>query len=89
MFQKPPAIFGVRYVLPFLIEVDLKIDSNKKIEVEFESDLQLTERGRLEWMVDTDKDYRLEFSYELNKNFLITAVYDSEFKQGAGIRFKF
>ena len=69
--------------------MDLRIDSNKKIEVEFESDLQLTERGRLEWMVDTDKDYRLEFSYELTKNFLITATYDSEFKQGAGIRLKF
>ena len=88
-FQKPLVVAGIRYVLPLLIEVDLKINSRKKIHLELESELQLTERGRLEWMFNTDKDYRLEFSYEWTKNFLITAAYDSDFKQGAGIRFRF
>ncbi len=85
----PSVVLGIHYVLPFFITVDLRINSKKKINLEFESSLQLIERGRLEWMFNTDKDYRLEFSYEWNKNFLITAVYDSDFKQGAGIRLKF
>ena len=87
--EKPLIIAGIRYVLPLLIEVDLQINSNKKLQLEFESSLQLTKRSRLDWIFDTDKEYRLEFSYEWNKNFLITAAYDSDFKQGAGIRFRF
>ena len=87
--EKPLVIAGIRYVLPLLIEMDLQINSNKKLQLEFESSLQLTKRSRLDWMFDTDKEYRLEFSYEWNKNFLVTAAYDSDFKQGAGIRFRF
>ena len=89
LYPEPLAVLGVRYVLPFFIEADLRINSQKKIQLEFESSLQLMERVKLEWKANIDKEYRVKLSYEWNKNFLITAAYDSEFKQGAGIRLKF
>ena len=95
--SKPVAVLGFRYVLPLLIEMDLGINSNKELQLELESHLQLTKRGRLDWELGMDwdsklslnKDYRLEFSYELSKNFLLTTAYDSDFKLGTGVRFKF
>lgn len=95
--SKPVALLGLRYVLPLLIEINLEMNSNLEIQMELESHLQLLQRGRLDWEFNLnwdkkfkpDKDYRLEFSYEWNKNFSLTASYDSEFKQGAGVRFKF
>ena len=89
LYPEPSAILGVRYVLPFFIEADLRINSQKKIQLEFESGVQLMERVKLEWKANIDKEYRVKLSYEWNKNFLITAVYDSEFKHGAGLRLKF
>ena len=64
--------------------------SNTKGKLRFglNSDLQLTKRGKIEWSWNTDKEYHLGLSYELNKMFLLTAIYDSDFKWGAGIRVK-
>ena len=59
-----------------------------KLRLGLESDLQLTERGKFEWSWNTDKKYRLGLSYELSKMFLLTAIYDSDLKWGAGIRLK-
>jgi len=81
-------IFGVRYVLPMLIESNLRINTKGKLRFGLNSDLQLTKRGKLEWSWNTDKEYHLGLSYELNKIFLLTAIYDSDFKWGAGIRVK-
>ena len=82
------ALFGVRYMLPMLIEADLRIDSNKKFKLELGSHLQLTKRINLDWHADTDKDYNFHLSYEMNKKFLLTGTYDSHLKWGAGIRIK-
>ena len=83
------SIFGIHYTLPLLIESNFRINSNGKIRLELSSDLQLTERLKLEWSANTDKDYQVGLSYELNKAVLISTVYDSDFHWGAGARIKF
>jgi len=86
---KDTAIVGIKYMLPMLIESNLRINSMGRSQLSLSSDLQLTERNKFEWSWNTDKKYRVGLSYELNKMFLITSLYDSDFKWGAGIRIKF
>jgi len=89
--EKPEntAIIGVRYVLPMLIESNLRLNSKGKFRVGLGSNLQLTERSQFQWSWNTDKEYRLVLSYEINKNILLSALYDSDFKWGAGLKVKF
>jgi FtsP/CotA-like multicopper oxidase with cupredoxin domain len=82
-------ILGIRYVLPLLIESDLRVDTSGKVRLGLKSDLQLTKRIKFEWSINTDEEYRLILSYEFNKNILATAAYDSDFKEGVGLRVRF
>ena len=86
--EKYEVIAGVRYVLPMLIESNLRINTKGKIEVRIESDLQLTERSKFEWEWNTNKEYNLGISYEINKLFLLKVAYNSDYKWGAGVRIK-
>jgi FtsP/CotA-like multicopper oxidase with cupredoxin domain len=82
-------VFGFHYVLPLLIESDLRVDTNGHFRFGLSSDLQFTDRTKFEWMWNTDKEYRFTLSYEVTKTFLITGLYDSDFHWGGGIRVKF
>lgn len=82
-------ILGIHYLLPLLIESDLRIDTDGHVRFELKSDLQLTDRAKVEWMANTDKEYRFTLSYEITKMLLITASYDSDFRWGGGLRLKF
>ena len=88
---------GFRYLLPFLIESDFRTNF-KGLKLELESDIQLTSRFNLDWSYsleslefssDLDQEYRASLSYELNKQILVIGNYDSDFKWGVGIQFKF
>lgn len=82
-------ILGVKYVLPFLIKSNLRVNSKFKLRLSLESDIQLTKRNNFSWLYNTDKEYRFNISYTINKKLLLAATYDSNFKWGAGLRFKF
>ena len=83
-------VIGLQYTLPFLIELDAEWQVySKKYLVELESEFQLSDRLKLEGMVNTDKEYRLSLSYEITKNLLLSTMYHSHFKHGAGLRFFF
>lgn len=89
--EKPisKTIAGIHYVLPLLIDSDLRINSKGKLlRLTLKSDLQLTERAKFEWSFNTNKEYRLSLNYELNKKVLLTTTYDSDFMWGAGLRIK-
>ena len=83
------AIVGIRYVLPMLIESNLRINSKDKVRLALGSDLQLTERTKFGWSYNTNKEYRFNFAYEINKKILLAATYDSDFKWGVGLRVRF
>jgi FtsP/CotA-like multicopper oxidase with cupredoxin domain len=89
--EKPisKTIAGIHYVLPLLIDSDLRFNSKGKLlRLTLKSDVQLTERTKFEWSFNTNKEYRLSLNYELNKKVLLTTTYDSDFKWGAGLRIK-
>ena len=88
------AVVGVTYLLPLLVEVDLRLDNFREWEAEFSSEHQLTERLEFEWrwryeLRDRVDDYRMDLAYELSKTIAIVATYDSDFKSGVGIRLWF
>ena len=82
-------IAGVTYVLPLLIDADLRIDSSGHFRMELESELQLTDRARFHWNWNSDAEYRVQLSYEINKKTAITGGYDSDFDLGAGFEYRF
>lgn len=84
--QEAKAIIGFHYVLPLLIESDVRLDSKGKVRFGLGSSLQLTSRVKFDWMWNTNKEHRFGLSYEITKNALITVGYDSDFKWGAGLR---
>ena len=82
-------VAGVNYTLPLLIDSELRIDSDGHFRLELESALQLTDRLRFNWNWNTDAEYRVRFSYEINKKMAITGGYDSDFKSGAGFEYRY
>ena len=87
--RKNKTLVGIRYTLPLLIDMNVQIESTKKIVIELESDLQLTKRLKLDWKIATDKDYELELTYEFNKNFLAITKLSSDFGWNTGLQFQF
>lgn len=82
-------IAGVSYVLPLLIDSELRIDTSGHFRLELESELQVTKRTRLHWNWNTDDEYRVLLNYEINKRTVVTGGYDSDFKLGAGFEYRY
>ena len=87
--SKNTGVAGIRYVLPMLIESNVRINSKGKVKLTLGSNLQVTERSKIGWSCNTDKEYRFNLNYEVKKNMLLAATYDSGFKWGVGLRIIF
>ncbi len=83
------AILGFHYLLPLLVELDIRIDSNGKPRLGLESDLQLSDRLAFEWGINSDLEYRCMLDYEVSKTLSFSANYDSDYHAGAGIKISF
>jgi FtsP/CotA-like multicopper oxidase with cupredoxin domain len=82
-------MYGLRYILPLLIEAEVEADENGEIQLELSSSLQLTDRLVFNWQIDTDDEYQVELHYEVNKQFLLSINHDSKFSNGAGVSYRF
>ena len=80
---------ALEYLLPLLIETELRIYDDGDIEAEFFSELQLTDRLQFNWEVDTDAEYFLELEYRYRKWLSFTANSHSEYDEGVGIKVRF
>lgn len=89
---------GLRYMLPFLIESDISVTKNWNFRLKASSHMQLSTKLSLEWFYELqfrkmlenkDQEYGVTLSYELNKRASILGAYDSDFKWGAGMEFRF
>lgn len=82
-------IIGAHYLLPLLIEADIRLDSQGNAQLGLSSELQLTDRLTFNWDVNTDEEYRLQLEYELSKEAVITGGTDDKFDWGLGIEVRF
>jgi hypothetical protein len=76
---------GVNYTLPMLIMAQAEVftDGNVRFQLE-RKDIPISKRLRMNWMVNTDKEYMAGFKYIVSRNFGISTHYDSDMGFGAG-----
>ena len=81
--------FSVEYLLPLLIDSELKLYDDGDLEAEFSSELQLTDRIQFNWEVDTEGEYFIELEYRYRKWLSLTANSHSEYDEGIGVKVRF
>lgn len=87
--KEETAIVGAHYLLPLLIEADLRFDNEGDARLGLSSELQLTNRIAFSWDANTDEEYRLQLEYELSKQAVITGGVDDQYDWGIGLELRF
>ncbi len=80
---------SLEYLLPLLIESEVRFYDDGEVEAEFSSDLQLTKKLQLNWEVDTDGEYFVELEYRYKKWLSFTGNTHSEYDEGIGLKLRF
>ena len=87
-------VVGLRYLLPFLIESEVKFDSRGNVRFQLSGEQRLTRRLGLglqgQWLIDGYTRLHVDLDYILNKSFSLFANYDTRYKNaGGGLSIKF
>ena len=87
-------VVGIRYLLPFLIESEVKFDSRGNVRFQLSGEQRLTRRLGLglqgQWLVDGYTRLHVDLDYILNKSLSLFANYDTRYKNaGGGLSIKF
>ncbi|MEO5943877.1 MAG: multicopper oxidase domain-containing protein [Ferruginibacter sp.] len=81
---------GITYTLPMLVLADARIDGNGQFRFQLSrNDIPVTARLRLNWMINTDKEYMAGLRYIVGKYISIGTHYDSDMGIGAGVVFTY
>lgn len=84
--DRKTVVAGFAYTLPMLVTADGRIDSDGKFRFQLgREDIPLTSRLRLNFMVNSDKEYMLGGRYIVTKYLSISSHYDSDMSLGGGI----
>lgn len=79
-------VIGLRYLLPMFMLSELRVDHKGEVRFQLSrNDIPLTKRLRLSLSANTDKEYNIDFDYNIGKRFYIHSSYDSDYKYGAGL----
>jgi hypothetical protein len=77
---------GVEYLLPMLVTADARIDMHGRLRFQLSREgIPVTGRLRLNFMVNTDKEYMAGLQYIVTKYFSLSTHYDSDMGYGAGV----
>jgi FtsP/CotA-like multicopper oxidase with cupredoxin domain len=84
--NRKAGVVGIIYTLPMFLLADARIDTDGKLRFQLgREDIPLTNRLRLNFMLNTDKEYMTGFRYVVSKYFSLSAHYDSDMGLGAGL----
>ena len=88
--QRSVLSVGVNYTLPmlFVAQAEVFTDGNVRLQLE-RKDLPISKRLRLNFMVNTDKEYMVGGKYILTRNLSLSSHYDSDMGFGAGLTFNY
>lgn len=82
------ATAGLTYFLPMLIMAEGRIDHKGHLRLQLSRhDIAITRRARLNFAVNTDKEYSVGTKYILARNLAISGNYDSDYGLGIGLSF--
>ena len=88
--QRQVICFGIQYTLPMLFIADARFDTGGELRFQLmREDIPLTKRMRLNLMGNSDLEYMAGLKYILDKNFSLSAHYDSDMGLGAGLTFTY
>ncbi len=87
-------VVGVRYLLPFLIDAEAKVNSKGNVRFQLAGGQRLTRRlglnYRAQWQVDNYTRLDVDLDYVLTKNLGLFVNYDTRYGQlGGGLGIKF
>lgn len=80
------ASLGIQYTLPMLVDVRAEVyhDGNVRLQL-MREDIPLSQRLRMSFMVNTDKEYMGGLRFIATKNIAISTHYDSDMGFGGGL----
>ena len=77
---------GVYYLLPMFVRSEWRIDHTGRFRLQFERrDMALSNNFFFDWLVNSDKEYSVNFRYMVSKYFSLSTNYDSDYGWGAGL----
>ncbi|MBS1644265.1 MAG: multicopper oxidase domain-containing protein, partial [Bacteroidetes bacterium] len=77
---------GFNYTLPMMIRFQTEVFTDGIVRFQLmREDIPLTRRVRLDFMLNTDKEYMLGLNYILTRNLLARTHYDSDMGWGLGL----
>ena len=91
---------GIRYLLPYLVELDINLDHKMRLEVELEYELLLLSRleffTHLKWVEylrdwknqKREQEWSLGLNYIMSQSLSLRGSYDNHFGWGIGINWK-
>ncbi|MBL4664489.1 MAG: multicopper oxidase domain-containing protein [Nitrospinaceae bacterium] len=86
-------MFGIRYLLPFNIGSDLRVDSEGEFRITLAQGLRVTDRfrifGNVEYDTETKEEWLMGGKYTLSRYIALTGQYHSDFGAGAGLEFRY
>ena len=80
---------GLHYLLPLMVEADLRLDTEGRGRLGLGGESQLTDRLAFEWDANTDDEYRLQLEYEIGKSVAVTGNRDDQFDWGVGLEIRY
>lgn len=81
---------GVAYTLPMLVVFQAEVyhDGNLRLQL-MREDIPISNRLRAGFMVNTDKEYMVDFSYIMTRLWSIRTHYDTDMGYGIGLSFTY
>jgi FtsP/CotA-like multicopper oxidase with cupredoxin domain len=87
--EESRGVLGVRYLLPFYVESDLRVNDEGHLRLELWSHIQVFPRLFFRWSANTDGQRRYGLEYLITKRFSAVGNYDSDYGAGLGIKILF
>ncbi|NCF71497.1 MAG: multicopper oxidase domain-containing protein [Chlamydiales bacterium] len=82
-------VVGIKYVLPLFIKIKAQIYSRDDLLVSIGNEHRLAENVLFSWQYDSERRYKLMFSYQYSKLLQLAVNYDSKAYFGAGVYLNF
>ncbi len=91
--QETRGIAGIRYLLPFMVESSIWIDTERELRLVLGKEIQLTDRlsvfGEFQYDTDSKEEWEAGAGWTLNRRFSLLGKYHSEYGGGAGLMIHF
>lgn len=87
--QDVRAVAGLRYLLPFFLNADLRIDNRAHLRLGVDGETWLFPRVWLHYGANTDGEFRVGLEGMWTEHLSVTAGYHSDYKWGGGLSWRF